>query len=153
MATSVFKCSGCKQYFPKSELHRSSGTQSFHSQECLDSYSAKKPAKRGPRRSVGTSIPPQVREEVTKRDRGRCRYCNTRSRTHIHHIIYRSGGGKHVAENLITLCADHHDLVHSDKERFQPLCQGVVWMFYSTGRLMRIPEYERWIERMERDGE
>lgn len=38
-----------------------------------------------------------------------------------HHIIYKSGGGGDNHDNLITLCRKHHDLVHSDKRKYQPI--------------------------------
>ena len=33
----------------------------------------------------------------------------------IHHIVYKSQGGKDNIENLIALCRDCHNLAHSEK--------------------------------------
>lgn len=63
-----------------------------------------------------------MRAYIYARDSGRCRWCGrTNAGIHIHHVLYRSEGGKHVAENLICLCPNDHGLVHSDKPVYQPL--------------------------------
>lgn len=146
MATSKFKCVGCKKYFPQSQAINA-GVSRYCSNDCA--YGRGRIAKKGinrkksPKRGKGSPIPPAVREEVMQRDGG-CRFCGTRTGLHVHHIIYRSQGGKHVPDNLIVLCARHHDLVHSDKSRYMKLCQGVVWMTYLDRRI-NIPHYERWL--------
>ncbi|MDJ0973256.1 MAG: AAA family ATPase [Planctomycetota bacterium] len=56
--------------------------------------------------------PPALRKRVLKRDGGRCRCCGSRRELHVHHIVWRSKGGKTVIWNLITLCARCHALVH-----------------------------------------
>lgn len=65
-------------------------------------------------------LPPQVRTSVLIRDKV-CQLCGTNRDLHVHHIIYRSEGGTHDESNLITLCNDDHGLVHSDKQKFQPM--------------------------------
>ena len=40
--------------------------------------------------------------------------CNQRS-VEIHHLIFRSQGGKDNIENLFGICRQHHDLAHADK--------------------------------------
>ncbi len=54
------------------------------------------------------------REAVKKRDKGRCVVpgCKERS-AHMHHIVYRSRGGKWKPENICSLCVAHHLLVHA----------------------------------------
>lgn len=49
------------------------------------------------------------RDLVKKRDRGRCQFpkCGRETNT-LHHVIFRSHGGKNDEANLVTLCADHH---------------------------------------------
>lgn len=47
---------------------------------------------------------------VKERDKG-CVFC-ARSETHLHHITYRSRGGKDEDWNLISVCATHHEWVH-----------------------------------------
>lgn len=71
---------------------------------------------------MAEDIPPEIRRVVYRRDNGKCRWCGrTNAGIHLHHVIYRSTGGKHLPENLISLCGEHHALVHSDKPFYQPL--------------------------------
>lgn len=71
---------------------------------------------------MAEDIPPEVRREVHARDGRKCRWCGrTNAGIHLHHVIYRSSGGKHLLENLISLCPLHHTVVHSDKAYYQPL--------------------------------
>lgn len=59
--------------------------------------------------------------EVLERDGYGCRYpgCSARSQLHVHHILYRSRGGRKAADrihapwNLLTICAFHHRMVHA----------------------------------------
>lgn len=62
-------------------------------------------------------IPPEIRHQVLERDGRRCQFpgCSMRSRLGLHHIIFRSQGGKHVPENLVVLCDCHHTLIHLHK--------------------------------------
>jgi hypothetical protein len=56
----------------------------------------------------------EVRQQVVDRDDGQCQFpgCSMRAQLGLHHIQFRSRGGDHSPENLITLCAAHHTLVH-----------------------------------------
>jgi 5-methylcytosine-specific restriction endonuclease McrA len=56
------------------------------------------------------------REAVRKRDKGRCVVpgCKDAS-AHLHHIVYRSKGGKWRSENICSLCPSHHHMVHLGK--------------------------------------
>lgn len=66
---------------------------------------------------MATDIPTAVRKQVHDRDGHRCRWCGrTNAGLHIHHINYRSAGGGHEPENLISLCVDHHQMVHTNKQ-------------------------------------
>lgn len=54
----------------------------------------------------GSDIPARIRRLVLRRDNYRCRYCgneNTEQLT-LHHVQYRSQGGTHDPDNLVTLC-------------------------------------------------
>lgn len=57
-------------------------------------------------------IPPPIRAAVVERDRGLCQSClakgTRRQGTELHHIMFRSAGGKHVVENLVLLCVECH---------------------------------------------
>lgn len=95
------------------------------------------------RRTDGV-VPPTVRVIVGARDMYRCRYCGIGSNT-LHHIVYRSQGGGHEEGNLITLCAEHHGLVHSSKQKYMPLLLGVLWMQYAENKRLSIPQIDRWL--------
>ncbi len=54
------------------------------------------------------------REAVRKRDKGRCVVPGCKEKAHhMHHIVYRSRGGKWRSENICSLCPAHHALVHA----------------------------------------
>lgn len=58
----------------------------------------------------------ECREAVRRRDHGKCVIpgCKDRSE-HMHHITYRSKGGKWRSENICSLCPSHHAMVHAGK--------------------------------------
>ncbi|MBW7875907.1 MAG: HNH endonuclease [Candidatus Cloacimonetes bacterium] len=64
-------------------------------------------------------LPMHLVHAVNRRDRGQCCYygmrnnrCDSRHRVEIHHVTPISRGGKDTIENLVTLCHDHHKLIH-----------------------------------------
>ena len=61
-----------------------------------------------------SAIPPSVRRAVLARDDARCQVpgCPNNRWLDLHHIVPRSKGGKHVAENLVTVCTTHHAALH-----------------------------------------
>jgi hypothetical protein len=68
----------------------------------------------GARARAKQDIPPAVRRMVLRRDNKRCRVPSCRNVTYLdlHHIVPRSEGGTHHAENLLTLCGCHHRALH-----------------------------------------
>ena len=46
------------------------------------------------------------------RDGRRCRLCDFDLVLHVHHIVPRARGGSDDVDNLITLCPNHHAMVH-----------------------------------------
>ncbi len=65
------------------------------------------------------SVSVSVEDQVNFRDQGRCAIempdgtkCGEAKWVHQHHIIPREHGGEDTLENLITLCAAHHRMVH-----------------------------------------
>jgi 5-methylcytosine-specific restriction endonuclease McrA len=60
------------------------------------------------------TIPPSVRREVLARDGHRCRTagCGSAHFLDVHHIVPREHGGTNDPENLITLCAACHRMIH-----------------------------------------
>lgn len=77
-------------------------------------------------------IPGAVRQECADRDGGNCRVCGAGvgDQGALHHIEYRSEGGLHVAENLVTVHWMYwprcHELVHGNKRLWQPILLEVV---------------------------
>ena len=62
-------------------------------------------------------IPPNVKLEVWKRDRGRCVMCGSTDNLHFDHIIpFSKGGSSLVAENIQLLCARHNILKRDNIE-------------------------------------
>lgn len=53
----------------------------------------------------------ELRKTVLKRDGNRCRACG-RKASEIHHILFRSLGGKDEASNLLALCDSCHQSAH-----------------------------------------
>lgn len=82
--------------------------------------------------SSGGDIPANVRSQVDARDQGFCRVCGAHVKDSgaLHHIEYRSQGGLHTVENLVTVHFMYwprcHERVHGRKAFWQPLLQEVV---------------------------
>lgn len=53
----------------------------------------------------------QVRAEVRMREGGICRLCKEKG-VDVHHVTYRSRGGRHETQNCVLLCRRHHQEVH-----------------------------------------
>jgi hypothetical protein len=60
------------------------------------------------------TIPPSVRREVLARDGHRCRTagCGGAHFLDVHHVKARANGGTNDPDNLITLCAACHRMIH-----------------------------------------
>lgn len=137
-----YRCQGCRSYF-RDVPYRRFGLGSVCSEEC--GQAARRGTSRSPGEEQGVGgrdVPAVTRARVLARDGG-CRYCGARSGLHVHHIVYRSEGHDHSERNLITLCAVHHDLVHSDKRRWKPVCQAYITDLYDRGRKAYLLDVER----------
>lgn len=54
------------------------------------------------------------RQAVRLRDKGKCVVPGCRDASkHLHHVTYRSRGGKWRSENVCSLCVKHHQMVHA----------------------------------------
>lgn len=62
------------------------------------------------------------RENIKKLFKGKCGLCGKSNGVHIHHIIYRSEDRSKIDDynNLILLCLECHQKVHSNKKYWQP---------------------------------
>jgi len=120
------RCSYCKNYIDKNVAVKRS-VQSFCSEEHFYEYvkkNRKKQIVKYKKKNEDFSFSEKL--EIIKLDEYRCRFCGTEYNLHVHHILYRSEGGSNDIDNLITLCYKHHETVHSDKKRYQPLCLNLV---------------------------
>ena len=63
---------------------------------------------------VARTIPPAIRRQVMRRDRGHCIVPGCRAARHleVHHVIPRARGGTHDPLRLAVLCSRHHDALH-----------------------------------------
>jgi len=115
------RCKTCREYVEREDALRT-GVMSFCDSNCLGKYQwklNKKRLKRAP-------MPRDLRMDVMARDGYRCTYCGDRHQLVVHHVRYRSEGGKDSMDNLITLCEKHHLLVHTDKSVYQPMCLAYI---------------------------
>lgn len=142
------RCSICRNYFPKDRmLHTGLGSLGgVCSEECKTAYVKKYRDKRVRRREhrekkfvPGRRLPGTCRDRVRKRDDGRCRWCGTDQNVQIHHVRYRSQGGPDTPKNLISICADCHELAHSNKRKYQPVLFTWLWLYYELGREVTVP--------------
>jgi hypothetical protein len=69
------------------------------------------------------SISADIIHEVNRRDSGQCTYispdgkrCECKRFLHFHHVKPVARGGENTVENLVTLCAAHHRLLHEKEE-------------------------------------
>lgn len=122
------RCKNCKDYFYVEDMIQV-GPGWFCSDSCLTDVFTSASKKRAqhaknykPKPKKKNDIPVAVRDHVYQRDGRRCRFCGITRGLHLHHVKYRSEGGTHTSDNLLTLCWKHHDLIHSDKALYQQLC-------------------------------
>lgn len=146
-----FRCGGCRQRFPLPSFAQV-GLSQVCSPDCATTVRQRgrdkggRPPANPPKKVKGersNDVPMEVRVEVYLRDKARCRYCGTPA-SQVHHILYRSQGGDHTEENLIVLCQEHHDLMHSNKKYWQPILLDVIRRLYE-GQSVTVPQVERWL--------
>ncbi|MFT3697454.1 MAG: HNH endonuclease [Kofleriaceae bacterium] len=92
---------------------------SDNERERLDCDAVRIGSDREPER-LTKDITPKTRRAVQQRDHGKCVVAGCRSSRYIdiHHVIPRSQGGSHRAENLVLLCGGHHRMHHDGKLLF-----------------------------------
>lgn len=84
-----------------------------------------KPQKKKKKRILVTS---DTYNKVYERDKGRCQLCGTYNNLQLHHIVYRSENRKLINEpsNCIMLCMNCHNLVHSNKHKWQEKLKNII---------------------------
>lgn len=70
--------------------------------------------RRKPIRRKRNNFSQKVRKDIYNRDDGKCQQCGDVG-TEIHHVKYRSQGGRGVTTNGLLLCSDCHRIVHQDR--------------------------------------
>lgn len=71
--------------------------------------------RRVPKRSARNNFSKSVRQAVYERDNGICQMCKGKG-TEIHHVFFKSRGGRGVITNGLTLCQPCHRKVHMSGE-------------------------------------
>lgn len=140
MANTKVRCSVCKDFFARNEMLKTGvGLGGVCSEACMNAWKEKYRKKRVRRREhralkhTGSRIPGTVRGRVRRRDNERCRWCQTRNSLELHHVRYRSEGGPDSPKNLVTLCHEHHLLMHTNKRVYQPTLLVFLWAYYTKG--------------------
>src|SRR6185503_3793273 len=82
------------------------------------------------------AIPRRIRRAVRARDLNTCRWpgCTNSAHLHVHHIVYRSRGGRHLMTNLVLLCPQHHIVVHLGLWRLDGDANGKLVLTCHDGR-------------------
>jgi 5-methylcytosine-specific restriction endonuclease McrA len=131
-------CKHCSKEFYARRSTSKRGGGKFCSRECFGKYlidhpiknfigSADNSGKKNGRyvhgKRVGGHISKaKVRSDVIKRDGHWCMLCGKPGPgLHLHRVIYGSQGGKYQTDNCILFCGEHHDFIHSNKKKWQPL--------------------------------
>lgn len=144
------RCTNCRDYFEKGTEWWGNNLQRICSEECFNEYTearrqkarARKP-KTYSKKRLERTLQPALRHEITDRDKN-CRVCNRRGHE-VHHIKFRSQGGKNDRLNLILLCNDcHHNKAHSEQAKlYAQLFRAYIWLYYTTGHRI---EWGRMVE-------
>jgi 5-methylcytosine-specific restriction endonuclease McrA len=62
--------------------------------------------------TTSSGIPRETWRRVLERDGERCQRCGAEDGLHVHHIVFRSQGGTHDEDNLVTVCNNCHEDIH-----------------------------------------
>lgn len=135
------RCTNCRDYFEKGTEWWGNKVQRICSEGCFNEYMETKRQKAKGRKPKAYSkkrlqrtLQPELRHEIIDRDKN-CRVCNRRGHE-VHHILFRSQGGKNDRLNLILLCNDcHHNKAHSEQAKvYAQLFRAYLWIYYTTGK-------------------
>lgn len=65
-----------------------------------------------PKEKIRNEFSPKVRAEIANRSQGICEYCGKQVATEMHHVVFKSAGGRGVATNGMHMCNGCHKLPH-----------------------------------------
>ena len=85
----------------------------------------------------------KIYQKVAERDNHECRICGN-NQIQIHHIIFRSHGGKNTKENLITLCKHHHDKAHKNEREWRTRLLDMQSELYGTREESALKLKNKW---------
>jgi 5-methylcytosine-specific restriction endonuclease McrA len=68
------------------------------------------------RRRLSAEAYRKLHQEILERDSWRCQACGSLRGLEVHHIQRRSQSGDDSEGNLITLCSDCHEAIHTCRE-------------------------------------
>jgi hypothetical protein len=87
-----------------------------------------------PARATQT-IPPAVRRQVMRRDRGRCvvEGCHSATFVDVHHLRWRKDGGGHDIDNIAVACSSHHRAIHAGRLIVQGTPSTGLSFFHADG--------------------
>lgn len=96
---------------------------------CSDfNFKPNKPIKKVSNKKI--NVENSIYDKVIERDQYKCRLLDSNciGGLQLHHIIYRSEDKTKIndIDNCIMLCVYHHNLVHSNKKKWQPILQEIV---------------------------
>lgn len=140
------RCSSCRDYFPSESMLRQ-GLAGVCSSECLVALQEKARSKRErrkmhkeARKNYGRRLSGDLRDRVKTRDAHRCRYCGSDGDLQCHHVMYRSQGGPDRLSNLISLCPEHHALMHTNKKLYQPALLLCLMLFEERELMLTVSQ-------------
>lgn len=81
---------------------------------------------------------------VLKRDNFSCRLCG-KPYHHIHHIVHRSHSGANIRQNMVCLCMNCHELVHSDEKYWRDELLELQRGIYGLIELEDLKRKGRWL--------
>lgn len=84
--------------------------------------------RRVPKQADRNKFSDKVANEIIDRDDGLCQICFSKG-TEIHHIKFKSQGGRGVASNGILLCSHCHRLAHREFEVAESLRQRMIMRY------------------------
>jgi len=70
--------------------------------------------RRVPKQAKRNEFSKKVRDQIIERDQGKCRNCGGIG-TEIHHVVFRSQGGRGVFTNGLLVCHHCHRRIHDHK--------------------------------------
>jgi 5-methylcytosine-specific restriction endonuclease McrA len=137
-------CQGCRLFRDPAEMQKV-GLGYICGDRCMELVRKRAREKRARREANKSShskgLLDRNRKAAKRRDLG-CRWCRRTSCLQVHHIRYRSQGGGHELDNLITLCQVCHEHAHSDKRRWQPVLLELIRIGDEELLFLTVPEVE-----------